>query len=294
MSSCLSLVIQTLKTIVEAFGPLESFKPYIAEDESQCNVSNYPSGHNSPRSEAMDSRVWEVKWEHRDDCISALSVGPLYPLLHFFFVYFNSLHVNQTLRWVPHLAVTWASLQQTGYHPRTPRQVMFRQGYLQSPTPASPYFHQTLQAKGSPAPHPRPMYFQDRVSMSRDSSGSPTSPAFARSPMFSGSPNILPLSPSLGRRGNDAVRRSRITSSKTSDYGDSEDGWMVVRPQNITHTILSSVAGTSPTAQSSFLFPRERPRHSTDGKANADLRSPKWNDGDFPPLMSPKNSKIEA
>lgn len=85
LSSCLALVIQTLKTIVEAFGPLESFKPYIAEDDNQCDIGNYPSGHNSPRSEVMDSRVWEVKWEHRDDCISALSVGPLYPLADLFF-----------------------------------------------------------------------------------------------------------------------------------------------------------------------------------------------------------------
>lgn len=170
---------------------------------------------------------------------------------------------------------------------------MSRQGYLQSPIPASPSFQQSLQAKYSPAPHSRPTYFQDRMSMVRDSPDSPASSGFARSPVYNGSPNILPLSPSLGRRGNDAVRRSRIVNSKTSDYGDSEDGWMVVRPQNITHTILSSVASMGPSNESPFPGPIERSRHSTDvtdGQAKAELRSPKWNEGDFPPLMSPTNN----
>ncbi|PPR00029.1 hypothetical protein CVT24_009038 [Panaeolus cyanescens] len=47
---------------------------------------NFPVPHNAPRSPNMDPLCWEIKWEHRDDCVSAL----------------------MTLRRIPHLTVTWA------------------------------------------------------------------------------------------------------------------------------------------------------------------------------------------
>ena len=69
-----------MQKIVAAFGPLESFKR-CAEEQSQGNVSPggripiRPPGHDGPRSTGMDEGVWEVKWEHRDDCVCALAVS---------------------------------------------------------------------------------------------------------------------------------------------------------------------------------------------------------------------------
>ena len=65
---------KTMKKIVEAFGTLEYFKPYAPDGDSQLKPGDHPPGHDSPRTDTMDPNVWEVKWEHRDDCITALSV----------------------------------------------------------------------------------------------------------------------------------------------------------------------------------------------------------------------------
>ena len=115
------------------FGPLESFIPLeplknarglhtsdciriiltearlddgdqTSDDEGSL-VENqlYPAPHNAPRSSCMDNTCWEIKWDHRDDCVSALMVKNL--LLD------KSRRTNfnfQTLRRVPHLTVTWA------------------------------------------------------------------------------------------------------------------------------------------------------------------------------------------
>jgi len=35
----------------------------------------YPLPHNAVRSEEMDDSCWEVKWNHRDDCVAALMVS---------------------------------------------------------------------------------------------------------------------------------------------------------------------------------------------------------------------------
>lgn len=43
-----------------------------------CSDRQYlPFPHNGPRSSCMDTGCWEVKWRHRDDCVSALMVGAL-------------------------------------------------------------------------------------------------------------------------------------------------------------------------------------------------------------------------
>ncbi|KAG6866048.1 hypothetical protein C0991_009145 [Blastosporella zonata] len=85
---------ETINTIAAYFGPLESFSPFqssksiadsISDDVSQ-DWKLYPSPHDAPRSAKMDTGCWEIKWEHRDDCVSAL----------------------MTLRRVPHLTATWA------------------------------------------------------------------------------------------------------------------------------------------------------------------------------------------
>ncbi|TDL28259.1 hypothetical protein BD410DRAFT_353854 [Rickenella mellea] len=100
---------ETLMKLCSAFGPIESFLPYcpsaeIAGDNSGSQMSDpnvaYPSPHDGPRSTGMDNRVWEVKWGHRTDCVSAL----------------------MTLKRVPHLVVSWAhqhhpSREATPQHP---------------------------------------------------------------------------------------------------------------------------------------------------------------------------------
>ncbi|KAF8807798.1 hypothetical protein BYT27DRAFT_7189890 [Phlegmacium glaucopus] len=88
-----------LQTIASYFGRLESFIPlktlkHGRDDEDQASDDEnslveyalYPAPHNAPRSPRMDYTCWEIKWDHRDDCVSAL----------------------MTLRRVPHLTVTWA------------------------------------------------------------------------------------------------------------------------------------------------------------------------------------------
>ncbi|KAG6862152.1 hypothetical protein C0995_004234 [Termitomyces sp. Mi166 len=85
---------ETINTIASYFGPLESInrlqltKNVIApgSDDVIEDWKLYPSPHDAPRSAKMDTACWEIKWEHRDDCVSAL----------------------MTLRRVPHLTVTWA------------------------------------------------------------------------------------------------------------------------------------------------------------------------------------------
>ncbi|KAF8973637.1 hypothetical protein BDZ97DRAFT_1912112 [Flammula alnicola] len=89
---------ETLRKLTSYFGPLEKFSPLLvprtgeenvrlnAEGGSSVAYMSYPAPHNAPRSPTMNNVCWEIKWEHRDDCVSAL----------------------MTLRRVPHLTVTWA------------------------------------------------------------------------------------------------------------------------------------------------------------------------------------------
>ncbi|KAK0208832.1 hypothetical protein DFS33DRAFT_1380321 [Desarmillaria ectypa] len=89
---------ETIKRICFHFGPLEQFRPYKVEDatdsEDDSLRKQFPYPHDGPRSASMDTCCFEVKWAHRDDCVSAL----------------------MTLRRVPHLTVTWA--HQPTFHER--------------------------------------------------------------------------------------------------------------------------------------------------------------------------------
>ncbi|KAJ6621088.1 hypothetical protein B0H10DRAFT_2215358 [Mycena sp. CBHHK59/15] len=82
----------TIRMLCAHFGPLESFGLFKAFDfvDNQEKTSAakrlYPHPHDGPRLPEMNSGCFEVKWSHRDDCVSAL----------------------MTLRRVPHLTVTWA------------------------------------------------------------------------------------------------------------------------------------------------------------------------------------------
>ncbi|PFH54868.1 hypothetical protein AMATHDRAFT_393 [Amanita thiersii Skay4041] len=103
----------TLHSIVSYFGPLEQFELLSHVENCDGDWSaffttsllkkrlkyaeprgfneldakhTYPFPHSAPRSTCMDVGCWEVKWKHRDDCISAL----------------------MTFRRIPHFTVTWA------------------------------------------------------------------------------------------------------------------------------------------------------------------------------------------
>ncbi|KIL00985.1 hypothetical protein PAXRUDRAFT_7769 [Paxillus rubicundulus Ve08.2h10] len=77
---------ESLMRIASVFGTIENFGAYTPEHEDGQLPTSFPAPHDSPRSSVMDPGCWEVKWAHRDDCVSALV----------------------TLRRVPHLTVTWA------------------------------------------------------------------------------------------------------------------------------------------------------------------------------------------
>ena len=97
-------LIQILQTISSYFGPLESILPLeplkkarglhanncislimiesclddgdqSSDDESSAVEYLYPAPHNAPRSPRMHNGCWEIKWDHRDDCVSALMVN---------------------------------------------------------------------------------------------------------------------------------------------------------------------------------------------------------------------------
>ncbi|KAJ3750666.1 hypothetical protein DFH05DRAFT_106125 [Lentinula detonsa] len=79
----------TLKAICGFFGPLEYFQSSTAQGSDGSNNEDppsFPAPHDAPRKPDMDQGCFEVKWTHRDNCMSALT----------------------TLRRVPHLTVTWA------------------------------------------------------------------------------------------------------------------------------------------------------------------------------------------
>ncbi|KIY51237.1 hypothetical protein FISHEDRAFT_70880 [Fistulina hepatica ATCC 64428] len=103
---------ETIKTLACHFGPLETFEPYSDDAEGarakaadrdddvelEELVSTYPAPHDGPRKDGMDPCCFQIKWSHRDDCVSALV----------------------TLRRVPHLTVTWAHQPQQGVIDRAP------------------------------------------------------------------------------------------------------------------------------------------------------------------------------
>ena len=95
-----------LQTIASYFGRLESFIPLeplkrarglyanicislimtefcldggdqSSDDQKKLLVEHdlYGAPHNAPRSPCMENGCWEIKWDHRDDCVSALMVN---------------------------------------------------------------------------------------------------------------------------------------------------------------------------------------------------------------------------
>ncbi|KAK1228674.1 hypothetical protein PQX77_008327 [Marasmius sp. AFHP31] len=127
----------TLKSICAYFGPLEMFESFPAVGGVTDDVIDwtlFPAPHNAPRKPNMDKRVFEVKWEHRDDCVSAL----------------------MTLRKVPHLRVTWAHATPSN----AAESVMLPGPFLQhGPQPIYPPItraSRTMTAQGLPFTEPFP------------------------------------------------------------------------------------------------------------------------------------------
>ncbi|KAK7059212.1 hypothetical protein VNI00_001839 [Paramarasmius palmivorus] len=113
----------TLRTICAHFGALDTFEALRAgDDDPSTRYASYPLPHNAPRKPQMDGRCFEAKWEHRDDCVTAL----------------------MTLRHVPHLTVTWA-------HTASPDIAMHKRRFTQ---PGSPQHHRLPPNRGRMASQP--------------------------------------------------------------------------------------------------------------------------------------------
>ncbi|KAF8632990.1 hypothetical protein AX15_001587 [Amanita polypyramis BW_CC] len=76
---------EAIRSIASFFGALECFERLKLNETAERRQA-YPFPHNGPRNACMDGSCWEVKWKHRDNCVSAL----------------------MALRRIPHLTVTWA------------------------------------------------------------------------------------------------------------------------------------------------------------------------------------------
>ncbi|TCD68103.1 hypothetical protein EIP91_011556 [Steccherinum ochraceum] len=85
--------VETLTALVSAFGPIEHFGEFIFPNpdgqDDDISVQERIHPHDAPRSPNMATEIWEIKWKHREDCVSAL----------------------MTLRRIPHITVTWAHQQ---------------------------------------------------------------------------------------------------------------------------------------------------------------------------------------
>ncbi|KAF9481660.1 hypothetical protein BDN70DRAFT_511102 [Pholiota conissans] len=127
----------SLRKLVSFFGGLEKFGRFSVSksDEKTSDAgsngadaaySTYPQPHNGNRAPTMDQGCWEVKWEHRDACVSAL----------------------MTLRRVPHLTVTWA------HQPASPNQP-FSPSYHLNPSPSYSVHahHRDLSSQFSVSPN---------------------------------------------------------------------------------------------------------------------------------------------
>ncbi|KAK2461581.1 hypothetical protein APHAL10511_006044 [Amanita phalloides] len=90
---------EAIRSIALFFGTLETFDRFKHDDATGPHIADancpeklfFPFPHNGARNSCMDKSCWEVKWRHRDDCVSAL----------------------MALRRIPHLTVTWAHQPQS-------------------------------------------------------------------------------------------------------------------------------------------------------------------------------------
>ncbi|KAF5388553.1 hypothetical protein D9757_004610 [Collybiopsis confluens] len=83
----------------------------LGNDGDNPSSSSFPSPHDGPRNSHMHQGCFNVKWAHRDDCLSALMVNCSLPSGLFGHSSNLDLASKQSLRRVPHLTVTWAHPQ---------------------------------------------------------------------------------------------------------------------------------------------------------------------------------------
>ncbi|KAL5519269.1 hypothetical protein ACEPAH_952 [Sanghuangporus vaninii] len=192
---------QTIQRMAEAFGPLDSFKA-LSANESGGHSFTYPLGHDANRSVGMDTGIWEIKWEHRDDCITALN----------------------TLRRIPHLTVTWAKdLHTSGSN------------FIRTPTsPRYPASHPQRDVI-SPIVRGRPFLLLDRNSnrenafRSTDVSSS-TQTSGHSSKLASPQKGAVRLGPLVTRRGNEAIH-------DTPEGEEIDEGWTFVGSHYAIRTV---------------------------------------------------------
>ncbi|KLO20673.1 hypothetical protein SCHPADRAFT_16570 [Schizopora paradoxa] len=85
---------KTMRDLASCFGPIEYFRRFVPTVDGPPA----PPGHDTARSPRMDEYVWEVKWDHRDDCIIALN----------------------TLKTIPHICASWTAQSSKGRAPASP------------------------------------------------------------------------------------------------------------------------------------------------------------------------------
>ncbi|EMD41879.1 hypothetical protein CERSUDRAFT_120789 [Gelatoporia subvermispora B] len=160
---------KTVRGIAEAFGKVEHLFKYTPDIGPHTRGDVHPLSHDAPRSTDMDDGIWEVKYEHRNDCVNALA----------------------TLRRIPFMTATWA-------HHSLPSNVM-------NTAPQIPRASFPFQSSGSPGPKRHTQALQstggeyqrsgDPRTLSRAGNFQSTSPSFQGSApqrsMFSGSSTSL-------------------------------------------------------------------------------------------------------
>ncbi|KAI0319752.1 hypothetical protein OF83DRAFT_1082036 [Amylostereum chailletii] len=218
---------QTMHDLASAFGPVEYFKPY-QRGEVTDSTHRFPPPHDTDRAPGMDDGCWEAKWEHRDDCMSAL----------------------MTLRTVPHLSVSWAhnAGSRSGgpqYDPATRSPFSTpsrREHYSSTRTPL--HWPSPLGQSGIIGPHTRPIqltpmrFTMDSIAGTRSANVKGSSSSSSR----------LPSRPGSGAAFGSSVDTLLDESDGVANYGE----WSVA-PSNFK---TSSSMPSSPTAFRSPQTPR--------------------------------------
>lgn len=134
--------------LASCFGPIEYFQPFVPAADGPA----LPPGHDTVRSSRMSERVWEVKWEHRDDCITALNVRISF-ILRCFHAYVW-LFEFKTLKTIPHICASWTAQRPAakGRTPTSPVSFLSRlhPGPEQSPHPRDSRSNHTCSQESSP------------------------------------------------------------------------------------------------------------------------------------------------
>lgn len=165
--------------------------------------------------------------------------------------------------------VTWAK---DACNPQTPRA-----GFLRTPTSPRHFVSYSPREAASPVPRGRPFLLLDCASENDGGFRSTESPASASASAFTHSPNSR--FPQEGSTRVVPPRTGHKNESTQRIYEEEDEGWTVVRPQNITRVVMSSLIGDT----------LENPVAAEQCK-----EAPEWNEGDFPPLTMKRDTCIDS